>query len=456
LTLGIFTGTVADGQTWSSNPRFRGARSGPSPTQVIPSLMQPKQKRRAVRRVSAESRQNLSASGEIRGAHGERADAAAADRARQALWHAQSNKERQSVPQAIGYRPKHLRLATAELPSEVAAGENIVAQQPWSEDMQYHQWERIADDEAVWEDNMGCADGSCGCVDGSCGGAAGSCGCDYGCFDCYTSLPPAAVYAMGDFTIFGGVQGFKNGINQGRSGSFGFHEGFNFGTALPLFPYSGIGWQFGLRATQSNLSGTAQTRRERHQTFITTGLFRRRDWGLQFGVVVDVLDDDWVDDYRLTQLRGQIGWNFGNQHEWGYWFAASDDKDQTAQELDGGLNLHVIDVQGCFYRRHLACCPGGTARLFVGFSNDTDGIIAASSNLPLSHRFTLQSAATYLVPSEPSNAGGAENEIWNLSMSLVFSFRGAGADCEAPFAPMFRVADNGVFFVDADGLSDSL
>ena len=276
-----------------------------------------------------------------------------------------------------------------------------------------------------------------------------ACGCDGGCLDCLGNLPPGAIYFLGDLTTFSGVQGFTNPINQGVSGSFGFHQGFNLGTALPLFPYSGWGFQIGLRGTQTNNSGSGQTNQKRRQTFFTTGIFRRVDYGLQMGAVVDVLDDNWVGDVNLTQARGQIGWVFGNSHEFGYWFAASNGRDNT-QGLVGPLNASVSDVQAFYYRHESMALPGAFGRVMAGWSNDSDGLLAAEAQIPLSARTSLLSSATYLIPAESTGAGGAQNEVWNVGLSWVFSFRGSAASCTAPFAPLFSVADNGVFFVDAN------
>ena len=55
-------------------------------------------------------------------------------------------------------------------------------------------------------------------------------------------------------SIFTGIEAFKGPIDQGQNGNHGIFEGFNY--AVPLSFYYNIGGQIGLRATQSNFSGT--------------------------------------------------------------------------------------------------------------------------------------------------------------------------------------------------------
>jgi hypothetical protein len=383
------------------------------------------------------------------------------NRARQALWHAQGTQERQAasahgtvaMTKASGYRPKHERIARARLARRPDSAQNVatgysdygmefVREEPgWSDagmdpyDGAVFEGDSFVEEEGVWEGDIGYEfeDSFCDCAGG--------------CLNCLHRRPPGAAYFMGDLTLFSGVQGFTNALNEGASGSFGYHQGFNLGTALPLFPCSGWGFQIGLRATQTNRSGTAQTSSRRNQTFFTTGVFKRSDWGWQGGLVVDVLRDKWVEDVNLTQLRGEISWNHGNRYDVGYWFAASGDTDTTSRGLLNPLQVSVSDVQGFFYRRRFSSIPGATYRCMIGFNNSSDTLFASEALLPLSNWFSMSTSSTYLIPNESRGAAGAQREVWNVGLSVVFSFRGHEARCTAPFAPLFRVADNGSFFV---------
>src|SRR5438874_13180462 len=100
----------------------------------------------------------------------------------------------------------------------------------------------------------------------------------------FLPLPP-----LDGLELYTGVQGFTGPANRGGSGSFGFHEGFNWG--LPIGGF--MAGQFGANFTQSNFDGNYLTNATRDQTFLTGGLYRRVDWGFQGGLVVDYLHDDW-------------------------------------------------------------------------------------------------------------------------------------------------------------------
>ena len=65
--------------------------------------------------------------------------------------------------------------------------------------------------------------------------------------------------------------------------------------------------QVGYRGVSSHYSGASFAEDSRDQGFLTAGLFRRVDWGLQGGAVVDILFDDWYyNSLTLTQLRGEL------------------------------------------------------------------------------------------------------------------------------------------------------
>ena len=108
-------------------------------------------------------------------------------------------------------------------------------------------------------------------------------------------------------SIFGGVHAMKGSANRGQDGSFGFHEGLNFGTSARniILPPS-VGWQVGFQAMQNNLEGASFTGEQRDQYFLTADAFRRGDYGLQGGLVVDYLWDKWYYDLKVAQLRGEI------------------------------------------------------------------------------------------------------------------------------------------------------
>jgi hypothetical protein len=247
-----------------------------------------------------------------------------------------------------------------------------------------------------------------------------------------------------------GVTGFKNASNLGADGSFGFHESLNYASPMPLAYGTGWGWQVGFRTVQSDLSGASFTNSQRNQTFFTTGAFRRTSVGLQGGVVLDYMRDAWYDHVDLSQVRGEISWKCPSRHEWGYWFAAGDRRDTTRSPQQNGRieTWEPTNIHAFFYRRRFACLKSAEGRFYAGFSDNQDGLVGADASLPINDRWLIRSSFTYLVPEEPTNAGGTQNEGWNLALAGVWHFGPNAQRQPSRYTPLFDVADNGTFFVD--------
>jgi hypothetical protein len=203
----------------------------------------------------------------------------------------------------------------------------------------------------------------------------------------------------------------------------------------------------------SNYSGASFTEDSRNQSFITAGLFRRVDWGLQGGLVVDILSDKWYyDDLSLTQLRGELSWVFPQCHELGSFFTSGLKTNDVASTLwVNGQQQTVIeeyeptDLIAFFYRRRFEAVGGGNGRVFGGFTGDGGGLLGADFNLPLTENWALKTGFTYLIPKDGNNRVAYLDEAWNVGISLVWypgSRKAVGNDY---FRPLFDVADNGVF-----------
>ena len=306
-----------------------------------------------------------------------------------------------------------------------------------------------------YEIGPGCAcDGCLGCdaclgCDPCCGGCGDPC-CD-GCGECGVRRfrPPS-----GDLQFELGVQGFTGPPNLGASSSFGFQQSVNFGMRLPIFR-GRIGWQIGVRTLQSNLDGAQFSTDRRNQTFFTTGLFRRacaRGW--QWGLVVDLVNDDWYEETTIRQVRGEIGWRLSACQDWGYWFNFGGDEDTTLQPdiltpRPPGTTLdhwEPLDLHAIYYRSQIGRISGSQFRCFLGFSGESDGLLGIDTNLPIGGRWGIRSNFTYLVPDQSAGEGGYENEAWNLGIALTWNLRGPTRP--GRFAPLFNVADNGTFIVD--------
>jgi hypothetical protein len=268
-------------------------------------------------------------------------------------------------------------------------------------------------------------------------------GCADGC------LVPCPGRWLERVDFFAGVQGVTGPANRGEMGSFGFYEGINWGAPVACFPWE-IGSQFGARWTQSHFSGSAFSETDRKQVFVTGGFFRRADWGWQGGVVIDYLRDDWYFDNELVQLRGEMSWINPCGHEFGLWFTSNTQDSQSVSELSSGDIVEdwvTTDVYAFFYRRQLEDC-GATGRLFVGFSGDSDALIGADADVPLSDRWALRAGFTYLIPEESSPGIGFQEENWNVTTGLVFFPGSRTARSKDYNHPLFNVADNGSMLVD--------
>jgi hypothetical protein len=316
----------------------------------------------------------------------------------------------------------------------------------------------------------GCGDGMCGCADGygcgemcepgcgcepSCGCGSESCGngcvCDGMCLgfgdheSCHTIR--VRVPKWQELVIFGGVHGFKGPYDQDRDGgNFGFHEGLNAGFKVPYTP---MGYQLGYQAVHSQLNGDENTDDPNSHTqhFVTAGIFQRARDGLQGGVAWDMLRDERFNSIDFHQLRGELSFIDRGCHELGV-AAAIHLNDNEVFAQDGSSTLfQATDQYLLFYRFHGA--RGGEGRFYGGWNDDSDGIVGADMLLPLSDRWSLAAAFTYLIPEEGSGEIGAGQEAWNVSTGLVWHW-----DCRARrshsncYRPLFNVADNGYLIID--------
>ena len=277
-------------------------------------------------------------------------------------------------------------------------------------------------------------------------GKGGACCDGAGCSVCL-ALPRIS---FENVEVFGGVQGFTGPKNRGQTGSFGFDVGFNWGMESPLSNGS-LGMQFGLRSAHSNFSGAQFTADDRNQLFLTGGFFRRVDWGLQGGLVIDYLSDNWYTDTELAQLRGELSWVYPHGHELGFWFTAHTESDIAVSTFSGGVasvseTWQATDLYAFYYRKRVCNAAG---RFYAGFTNDSDGLIGADLRLPLSDKWAIESGFAYLIPEQARtglSGGGHEQESWNLGINVVW-YPGCMDECDY-FRPLLGVADNGSFMVD--------
>lgn len=302
-----------------------------------------------------------------------------------------------------------------------------------------------------------------GFVDSGYPSGAACCGdtcCEPNCCGDWNSCGPVPICCLlprpnlAHFEVLGGVQGFTGPANRGGSGSFGFHEGFNWG-----FPLCGgcVSAQFGMLWTQSNFDGNYLTPDMRNQRFLTAGLFRRVDAGLQGGLAIDYLHDEWDYQVDVAQLRGEISFKFCSPNEVGFWFTTGvvddgGDLNQPVLDPNGSIDFDVNpvtwqsnDLYAFFCRRQFAC--GGEGRVFGGFTGNSQGLMGADFMVPLNPCWSARAGFLYLTPEDNADSPlpDFQQEDWNVSVQLVWTpFRKTNC-VPAHSRALFTVADNGSF-----------
>src|SRR6185295_12101336 len=219
----------------------------------------------------------------------------------------------------------------------------------------------------------------------------------------------------------------------------------------PMF--CGLTMQGGINATQSNFQGAPFTPDDRTQLFTTIGAFRRVDLGLQAGLVIDYLHDDWDYNVELTQLRGEIGWMMPCGDELGFWFTAGLDQTTTNAQVpffgnnlvafrQSVLQVEPVDIYAFYYRRQFVC--GGEGRVFGGFTDDSRGLLGGNIRLPINPCWQFSTDFLYVVADDQADFR-FNDESWNVSFNLVWTpCRGSGG-CQNYCRPLLDVANNGSF-----------
>ncbi|MDB4766913.1 hypothetical protein OAG71_04415 [bacterium] len=311
-------------------------------------------------------------------------------------------------------------------------------------------------------------DGACGCGECSTGY---QCGSDGGC--CGRGGCPEGPCWLGNFgkalrtgEYFGGATGFQSPLftvpgqdlpideNQLASdSSFGLYGGFNLGIPLCRLSCGFLSGQFGVRSVTSNFNGNEFSVEDRRQLFITTGLYRRVDQGLQFGVVADILHEEWFTESDLVQIRSDIGWVYPAGHTLGFRYATGVQDDTTEGTFNGNQFFDYFqttdDNYRFYYRRNAP--GGGFGEVYAGWAEASQTVFGVDVDLPVTDRVSFQSGFTAyfnddVVPADSNFQGGNLNEAWNLFVGL--SFKPQGRSWYRSYdRPLFSVADNGTMFV---------
>lgn len=312
-----------------------------------------------------------------------------------------------------------------------------------------------------YEPGCGICEPACGCIEPNCGcepgcGMVDGCGMGVGCGTCVArpgpdyDCIPICIPRFKDMQIWGGVHGFKGprdapAFGGPGDGNFGFQEGIQISGRAPfiglMFPQ--LSYQLGYQAVQSRLSGdSSPSGEDRSQQFVTGGFFRRANVGVQYGVVFDLLRDDYQMEEDFHQIRYEISLKSKKGREIGFMGAT-----HTNDVFVAGVTYQTVEQYVGFYRWHFR--NGGTGRFWGGASNDDEGIFGGDFEVPLNDRWSLQSGFNYLITDRDAGADGAQEEAWNVGMNLIWHWgRTARSGRCNPYRGLFRVADNGLLMVD--------
>ena len=291
------------------------------------------------------------------------------------------------------------------------------------------------------------------CGDGRCGGdCCGRGGC-----------PPGPCWLDGLFGAFGGAEffaggaGFKSetfqvpGITNEvfDDSSFGVFGGFNLGVPLCRLTCGILSGQIGVRHISSDFDGNNFSTNSRNQTFFTAGVFRRVDYGLQIGVVADVLREDWFTTTQTVQIRGDFAWVYPGGSAFGFRFTDGLEDDTSDGIINGtqftDLRTSTIDTYRFYYRQGVS--SGGYYEVSAGFADEDAYLIAFDHDVPVNQTLSIRSNLTYysgedLAINTPFATEG--NEAWNVSVGFVWRPSGRRDSYDAPLLP---VADNGTFIL---------
>ncbi len=294
----------------------------------------------------------------------------------------------------------------------------------------------------------GLACGSTGC------GQGGACGGPGGCLSC-CPLGAAFVHLVTNLNYSAGVHGFKGPTDLGRNGNFGFDYGMVWSS--PFCESWGIGYQVGVNVVHSNFTGDQVidifSADHRDQVFYTSGIFHRALCdGLQWGVVYDLMRDNYRDNATTGQIRTEVALAQPGCHDYGFFgaFGANNDRmviplvNQVITEVE----LAPMDIYSVFYRRYFT--GGGIGRIWGGFTSHGDGVFGADATVPLGTSWALENSFTYLAPKDGGTTG-QERESWGVFLRLVW-YPGRQAACEIndPYAPLLAIGNNTNMLIDAD------
>jgi hypothetical protein len=277
----------------------------------------------------------------------------------------------------------------------------------------------------------------------------GNCFKNYPCME-WLWKHNTAQYMWENIHLFAGPQGFKSPTDLFQDGNFGFHEGLNWG--MPVWDDIGLGYQKGFEITQNNWNGTSGSgllNHYRSQVFVTAGLFHRpiRGVGIQGGMAIDFLDENYYAKTHLTQIRGEISYLGPRHNEIGFFTAQHINTSNGISPLTlQPTTFQATDQYNVFVRRNFA--SGANGRIWGGVTGHGDGLVGGDATIYLSDRWAMTSAFNYLIPKQNSVVPATFREDLALTINLMWwpGYR-TPASRYNPYRQLFSVADNTTFLI---------
>ena len=299
----------------------------------------------------------------------------------------------------------------------------------------------------------GCGE-SCGYFDDQCCGRGG---CPSG--NCWINNF-GNLFRRGEFFV--GAQGFQTpwlatpGTAETQlfeDSNFGFYGGFNFGLPLCRISCGLFAGQFGVRTVQSSFNGNEFTPESRDQLFMTTGLYRRVDYGFQGGVVADLMWENWFTNSFVAQVRSELSYAWVGGTSFGFRYFANASASDSGGVFAGvpfdSMTTYSEDQYRFFLRKEHQ--RGGYVDFLVGWTDASQTVFGLEMDLPMTDRLAAQMNVTYYLDDTelPANSlafGGNQFESWNVSAGLVWRPMGR-AFYRGYDRPLMNVADNGTMLI---------
>jgi len=243
------------------------------------------------------------------------------------------------------------------------------------------------------------------------------------------------------------------GTDLVEDSNFGAYAGFNFGIPLCRLFCGRLSGQFGMRSVQTNFSGSEFTNANRDQLFVTAGLYRRVDYGLQAGLVVDVLAEEFYTESDIAQLRGEVSWAYPTGGAIGFRFTSSQQDDSSLGIFDGAAFSDFATTTDENYRFFLrkVLAAGGWEEIFLGWTSNDHFAVGADFDIPLAQYMSLEAGAVlYLSDLEAPNSNLGTTRIddsFNLYVGFAFRPQGTAAYYRSYDRPLLPVADNGTMLI---------